>query len=130
MGDFTFADDGVTASSSSSSTDDEEEDEVEAMLSISGEANPDYMTLYLYADNTYTFVSTLGANMSESGTWSYDEDTQTITLFYEDESQAATATAEDGVLYFQYVYSAQTALTQYFTISVDELTAAIAAAQS
>ncbi len=86
------------------------------ILDLTGDKNS-AITLTFKSNHTYTFAFTT-YNTSESGTWSYDATTDTLSMKVGDK-ECATVT-KNGVYDIHYVYSVSSQLDQHYTLTKDE----------
>lgn len=90
--------------------------EKEILLALEGEKNKE-ITLTLYKDSTYVFAWEKN-KVSEEGSWSYDLDSDTLTLTAGENHSVVSLAKEDKSGYtIHYVYSKSDQLTQDYTIS-------------
>ncbi len=118
-GGFTFADDGLS-SLGGSTDDDDEESSKDYDTAFTLESGSSVYYLYLFNDYTFEFsVSYMGYNITEEGTWSYENGSLNIS-YGSDITQTSTSNGDDTIsLYYEHSSYGSTISTT-FTISVDE----------
>lgn len=90
----------------------------EALFELTGKANEKY-TLTIYKDNTYKFFDG-DHNITEEGTWEYNETDDTLVLTCEDKINIFQAN-EDGTAYdVDYITKRNSALHQEYSISKED----------